>query len=332
MQKTVIVYKGERPDVSEVRELIPSLDITFVPFTGKMVTQPSPSGTQFSWTWMKMLAPGSYDVRCFAVSPDDLVEAGITTSWGNYNLDNDNVHDFYVTNIPGKLEARARANGFRTNFGWMFCHEFLHGLVWRKEHNYISAAEWVHQWEREGTLKIDLAKYLADYDAQISLLTQTVIKLTQMLNTLLGQNKTTLYHPVQWTPRIISQSYGVLNSAYHLTGRHIAVDYAIPLKTPIYAPWEGSVTTAGHSTVLGNYCYYKYTFNGLTIEERWCHLNDIPGIGKYTRGTRVAYSGNTGDSEGPHLHRECWRNAVRIDLINKTNWSQLTLDPEALTY
>jgi hypothetical protein len=329
MLKTVIVYKGEKPDDYELRQLMPSLNITYIPFDGAMVTQQGGIGTQFSWAWMKTLAPGNYDVRCFMVHPEDLVKAGITTSWGLYNLDSDKVHDFYITNLGTKnLDARAKANGFRSNFAWMFVHEFLHGSVWESTRNAVQADQFVHQWEREGTLK----SRLSDYYKKMDLLTQTITTLTAMLATLLGQKKTTLFHPVQWTPRIISQKYGVLNAEYPLTGRHIGTDYPLPLGTPIYAPWDGVVTTAGRSAVLGNYCFFTYTFNGEVIQERWCHLNAVPGIGKYMRGVRVAYSGNTGQSDGPHLHREGWHNEVRIDLIKKSNWSSLTFDVEALTY
>ena len=185
MLKTVIIYKGAKPDDSELLELFPSLDITYIPFNGKMVTEQGSKGTQFSWSWMKSLAPDDYDVRCFMVHQPDLVKAGITTSWGLYNLDNDKVHDFYITNLDNShLDARAAHNGFRTNFCWMFVHEFLHGSVWESTHDPVLSDQSVHQWEREGTLK----QHLADYETKLNKLSQ-VVELLKSWVALIIKNK-----------------------------------------------------------------------------------------------------------------------------------------------
>lgn len=140
----------------------------------------------------------------------------------------------------------------------------------------------------------------------------------------------TLFHPIQYTPRIVSQRYGEENENwYPRTGHHLGTDYAVPEGTPVYAPYAGEVTAVGTHDDLGHYCHFRYTHDEKTFEERWTHLKAVPRVGKYPRAAVVAYSGNTGLSTGPHLHREKWKDAVRVDLITRYNWDNLTVDPEA---
>ena len=127
----------------------------------------------------------------------------------------------------------------------------------------------------------------------------------------------------------ISQEYGVANPIYPKTGRHIGIDYACPVGTPIYAPWDGEVVLSGYSDTLGNYCYFKYTFQGKVRVERNLHLKDKPAIGKFKAGEVIAYSGNTGAVEGNgHYHVDGWWDAVNITDINPDNWDTLTYNPK----
>lgn len=182
--------------------------------------------------------------------------------------------------------------------------------------NFTSDVDWELQ-PVYGTMELTVATLKA------------VAKANSMLN-LFNRPVDTLFHPVQYLPRIISQRYGVLSQAYPRTGRHIGTDYSIPVGTPLHAPALGKVTAAGTGKATGNFCHFEYSFQGEVYEERWCHLREVPRLGTYARGAIVARSGNTGQSTGPHLHREVWRRDVRVDLINAENWDELTLDPEAL--
>ena len=140
---------------------------------------------------------------------------------------------------------------------------------------------------------------------------------------------TTLLHPVPDAFRhSVTQAYGVNSSRYPRTGRHIGTDYEIPVGTKLRAPWRGRVTAAGTGKDTGHFCHFEYEYDGEVWEERWCHLDTVPALGEYRRGSVVAISGNTGMSTGPHLHREVWKDDVRIDLITRTNWATLTRDPE----
>lgn len=103
----------------------------------------------------------------------------------------------------------------------------------------------------------------------------------------------------------------------------------MPVGSPLYAPWDCQVTVAGWSDVLGWYCHVRYTEAGEQYEERWAHLREAPSLGRYRQGRVVARSGNSGFSLGPHTHRDKWPGQVDIAGINRRNWAQLTVDPEA---
>jgi len=133
-------------------------------------------------------------------------------------------------------------------------------------------------------------------------------------------------HPVEGYS--VSYKYGVPDAAYALTGHHIGTDYFTPKGTPVKAPIAGEVTVAGNSRSLGNYCHFKYSIANKTYTARFLHLQTVPTRGKYQKGQIIAYSGNTGFTSGPHLHIDVWKDDVRLDLINTTNWQQMTLDPE----
>lgn len=137
-----------------------------------------------------------------------------------------------------------------------------------------------------------------------------------------------LLHPVEKYKEYISREYGVEDWNYYpQTGRHIGTDFACPVGTPVLAPYDGEVTVSGTSPALGNFCHYKYTFDGVTYVARFMHLTDAPEKGKYKRGEIIELSGKTGKVSGPHLHVDIFYNDVRLDLLTAKNWNLLTLDP-----
>jgi hypothetical protein len=126
----------------------------------------------------------------------------------------------------------------------------------------------------------------------------------------------------------VSQAYGVKNSHYALTGRHIGIDWACPIGTPIHAPVDGEVVETGISPTLGNFAYFQYSHKGKTYVDRILHLHKRPTKRVLKAGDVIAVSGNTGDSTGPHVHVDSWVDSIQIDKINKTNWDVLTKDPD----
>lgn len=177
MQSVSIIYKSPRPKQSETNEilnLIPSLTINsqkdFIGTDIITVSNPEYNGIKtLDWNWFNTLF-GVYDIRVLVLGKNDLKKAGIKEHWGWYFLDADKKHQFYMTYLPNALDPRAKANGFLTNFAWMFCHEYLHGCRWSETKNKQKAAQDVHDWEAQGKLKYYLALYNVDYDKKTILI------------------------------------------------------------------------------------------------------------------------------------------------------------------
>lgn len=161
-----------------------------------------------------------------------------------------------------------------------------------------------------------------------SALERLVVALKEMVERLRNQIEEIdgITHPVAGFA--VTQAYGVKNPRYPRTGIHIGTDYACPTGTPIYAPKDGHIVAVGWSEVLGNFCHYRYQHEGTAYTARFPHLSAVPEVGTYGAGTVIAVSGDTGDVTAPHCHIDVWYGDVRVDLITKTNWSKLTIDPE----
>lgn len=93
---------------------------------------------------------------------------------------------------------------------------------------------------------------------------------------------------------------------------HVALDFGVPVGTPVKATLDGKVVYAG---------WNDQGYGNLVIVENgpyrvyFAHLSKIPvKVGeKVTAGTIIGYSGNTGNSTGPHLHYEVRKNGQPID-------------------
>lgn len=84
---------------------------------------------------------------------------------------------------------------------------------------------------------------------------------------------------------------------------HRGVDIAVSLGTPVYAGIKGIVTFAGKR---GNYGNLVEIEGSDGIKVRYAHLSKIDVVTgqKVLDGEKVAETGNTGMSTGPHLHYE----------------------------
>jgi len=90
------------------------------------------------------------------------------------------------------------------------------------------------------------------------------------------------------------------------TYRHQGIDIAVPVGTPVKAALGGKFYKAdqGKKTGFGKYVYLVHD-NGLVTYyghlDRWAPTEDGAEV---PAGKTVGWSGNTGDSSGPHLHFE----------------------------
>ncbi|MCG6659326.1 peptidoglycan DD-metalloendopeptidase family protein [Halomonas campisalis] len=113
-----------------------------------------------------------------------------------------------------------------------------------------------------------------------------------------------------------------------VTGRvspHRGTDFAMPIGTPIIAPADGRVEKVANHPVAGRYVVIRHD-NG--YQTRYLHLSR-PLVSRGDRvemGERIALSGNTGRSTGPHLHYEVLVsnsqvNPMTVDLPENTSLS-----------
>lgn len=100
-----------------------------------------------------------------------------------------------------------------------------------------------------------------------------------------------------------------------VTGRvapHRGIDFPMPVGTPVLAVGDGEVVAAKFGSDTG---YYVAIRHGRQYTTRYMHLKKLlvkPGQ-KVKRGDRIALSGNTGRSTGPHLHYELWTNNQAVN-------------------
>ena len=99
---------------------------------------------------------------------------------------------------------------------------------------------------------------------------------------------------------------------------HKGVDWATPVGTAVMASSTGTVTRAGWGSGYG-YCVYIKHPDGR--ETRYGHLSKIlVSSGQSVKqGQKIALSGNTGVSTGPHLHFEILVGGTQVNPLNYLN-------------
>jgi hypothetical protein len=97
---------------------------------------------------------------------------------------------------------------------------------------------------------------------------------------------------------------------------HGGVDYGVPTGTPVYAAKDGvAQQTPYDSNGFGNYGKIEHDDGKMTYYGHLSSINLQPGQ-KVKAGDLVGYSGDTGNSSGPHLHFEVRDHGSSIDPLN----------------
>ena len=96
---------------------------------------------------------------------------------------------------------------------------------------------------------------------------------------------------------------------------HRAIDWATPTGTAIWASCGGTVSVAGWQSGYGYVVYINHPDGNQT---RYGHLSKIlvSSGQKVKQGQKIALSGNTGRSTGPHLHFELRVNGTPVNPYN----------------
>ena len=102
-----------------------------------------------------------------------------------------------------------------------------------------------------------------------------------------------------------------------VTGRispHKGTDFAMPIGTPVSSPSDGVVEKVSNHFAAGRYVVIRHD-NG--YRTRYLHLSKplVSRGERVTMGQRIALSGNTGRSTGPHLHYEVLVNNNQVDAM-----------------
>ncbi|MFD4026312.1 M23 family metallopeptidase [Streptomyces sp. NPDC058576] len=104
----------------------------------------------------------------------------------------------------------------------------------------------------------------------------------------------------------LTASYGTGGARW--AAKHSGQDFAVPIGTPVTAAHTGTVVKAGPNgagdgPAYGNAIVIKHS-NGKYSQ--YAHLSKVNvTIGEQVKtGEKIALSGNTGNSSGPHLHFE----------------------------
>jgi len=87
--------------------------------------------------------------------------------------------------------------------------------------------------------------------------------------------------------------------------KHLGVDFAAPIGTPVYAAGNGIIEFVGRNGGYGKYIRIRH--NG-SYKTAYAHLNSYnKGItlgARVNQGQTIGFVGSTGRSTGPHLHYE----------------------------
>lgn len=99
---------------------------------------------------------------------------------------------------------------------------------------------------------------------------------------------------------------------------HKGIDWAVPIGTTVVASNTGTVTKAGWASGYGYAVYIKHADGR---ETRYAHLSKVLVKAGQTveQGQRIALSGNTGRSTGPHLHFEIRINGSAVNPLQYLN-------------
>ncbi len=104
----------------------------------------------------------------------------------------------------------------------------------------------------------------------------------------------------------ISSGFGYRNiPALGFSGLHRGIDFAVRIGTPVMVAGDGEVIIAGWHKLYG---YRVMVRHANHYDTMYAHFSRIasgirPGV-KVKQGEVIGYSGNTGNSTGPHCHYE----------------------------
>ncbi|MBQ7552713.1 MAG: peptidoglycan DD-metalloendopeptidase family protein [Rickettsiales bacterium] len=111
----------------------------------------------------------------------------------------------------------------------------------------------------------------------------------------------------------ISSFYGNRKNPFGVgISTHNGIDFACPMGSNVYASADGKVVWVGNNNTYGNAVIIEHQGGYLTLSAHLSKINVRNGEYVY-QGQRIALSGNTGHSTGPHLHFETIDGNIKIN-------------------
>jgi len=135
-----------------------------------------------------------------------------------------------------------------------------------------------------------------------------------------NKNQERLKHmpAIKPTKGILISGYGVrFHPVLKYRRMHEGLDFRARVGTPVYATGDGIIKFSGRNGTFGKSIEIDHNFGIIT---RYAHLSKyaegIRAGTKVKRGQLIGYSGNTGMTNGPHLHYEIHKNGKSVDPLN----------------
>jgi murein DD-endopeptidase MepM/ murein hydrolase activator NlpD len=176
-------------------------------------------------------------------------------------------------------------------------------------------------------LKMDNSELLVQTTQKIDLLEKQIYLQTKSFDEIVELDKDTKSR-LRHTPAIqpisnrnlkrTASGYGYrIDPVYNVRTFHKGMDFSCDKNTPIYATADGVITSAKWRSGYG---YTVEIDHGYGYRTLYAHLIDEnfivkPGQ-KVVRGEKIALSGNSGKSTGPHLHYEVIHKGEHVNPIN----------------
>jgi len=109
----------------------------------------------------------------------------------------------------------------------------------------------------------------------------------------------------------ITSEYGfrVLNG---IQENHKGIDIAVPVNTSIGSIADGVIKSMGYSNARGNYVVVDHVDGYSSLYQHLSKATVAQGA-KVSMGQVIGLSGNTGNSTGPHLHYEVYKDGSNIN-------------------
>ena len=114
----------------------------------------------------------------------------------------------------------------------------------------------------------------------------------------------------------IASGFGLrMHPIYKILKMHKGMDFTAPIGTEIYATGDGVVEKVGW---VGGYGKTIMINHGFGYKTRYAHCSKYKCRKgqKVKRGDLIGFVGNTGQSTGPHLHYEVFKNKKQINPVN----------------